>query len=105
MPVRLTSGSALRFADLLKEESTEFWEVMDLPTIPTQRDDILHRVSQVDRLDLLANRYYNDPVLWWVIAVANDIELAPTDLNIGETLRIPSPRYVRENLFETAVTR
>jgi nucleoid-associated protein YgaU len=104
MAVRLTNGSALRFTDLLSVDGFRFWEVADLPTIPTQRDDVLHRVSQVDRLDLLANRYYGDPVLWWVIAVANDIEIWPTQLNIGTTLRVPSPRYVRENLFQTAVT-
>lgn len=105
MAVRLVKSSALRFADLLQEDSIEFWEVNDLPTIPTQRDDVLHRVSGVDRLDLLAKRYYNDAVLWWVIAVANDIEIWPAGIYAGQTLRIPSPRYVRESLFRTAVTR
>ncbi len=105
MSVRLVKTSPLRFSDLLQEGGVEFWDVLDLPTIPTQRDDVLHRVSQVDRLDLLAKRYYNDAALWWVIASANGIEIWPTGLNIANTLRIPSPRYVRENLFQRAVTK
>lgn len=105
MTVRLTQTSALRFTDLLKVDGVEFWDVLDLPEIPVQRDDVVHRVSQVDRIDILANRYYKNPGLWWVIAVANDMEILPTHLNTGDTIRIPSPRYVRENLFEAAVTQ
>lgn len=103
MTVRLSANSALRFADLLSVDGIEFWDILDLPTIPTQRDDVLHRVIQPDRIDLLANTYYGTPTLWWVIASANNIEIIPTALNIGDTLRIPSPRYVRENLFQRAV--
>jgi nucleoid-associated protein YgaU len=59
-------------------------------------------VQGSERLDQLAHRYYDDPVLWWVIAMANDLDLIPTALNYGEVLRIPSPRYVSQNLFAKA---
>jgi len=38
----------------------------------------------------------------WVIAVANDMEILPTDLNAGDTIRVPSPRYVLTQLFKRA---
>lgn len=43
-----------------------------------------------DRYFKLAERYYNDPKLWWVIALYNQ---KPTEshLDIGDTIRIPYP--------------
>lgn len=41
------------------------------------------------RIDLVAMKAYNDVRLWWVIAVANDLE-DPTILDVGKVLRIPS---------------
>jgi hypothetical protein len=59
-------------------------------------------VKGLDRIDLLAQRYYQDPTYWWVIAKANEFEILPTDLNVGEEIVIPSPRYVRQGLFTSA---
>lgn len=41
-----------------------------------------------NRLDIIANSYYNSPRYWWVIALANDIN-DPFDVPKGVTLRIP----------------
>lgn len=51
-----------------------------------------HRVTQGDRLDLLAARYLADPEQWWKIADANGA-LRPEDLceAIGAALRIALP--------------
>jgi len=59
-------------------------------------------VQTNDRIDTIANTYYGDPVLWWVIAVANDMEIVPTQLQVGATIRIPSPVYVSQLLFQAA---
>jgi hypothetical protein len=101
----ISANSRLRFQEFVTVDGFEFWDLDDLPTIRPQTDDILYRVRQTDRIDLLANQHYGNPVLWWVIAVANDMEILPTALNIGETIRIPSPRYVTQNLFTTAVNK
>lgn len=103
MAVRVTNMSPLRFADLLTVDDMEFWGVIDLPDIPQQPGDIIHEVKSTDRLDLLAYTYYGDPVAKWVIAVANGMEILPTALNAGDTIRIPSPRYVLTQLFKKAV--
>jgi nucleoid-associated protein YgaU len=105
MSVQVVQNSRLRFADLGLIDGIEFWDVVDLPDLPEQPDDITYQVQSGDRLDRLANRFYGDPVLWWVIAAANDLEILPTDLNDGSFLRIPSPRFVVQQLFRDAKGR
>ena len=57
----------------------------------TPTDNDLYVISEVtDRLDLLANKYYGDRSLWWVIAVANNINDASFYVKEGLQLRIPS---------------
>jgi hypothetical protein len=102
MAVAVQQFSRLRFGQLTEVDGVEFWDVLDLPEIPEQRDDLVHQVVGPDRIDLLAHRYYGDSRAWWVIAVANGLEELPTELNVGEFLRIPSPRYVQQVLFKKA---
>jgi nucleoid-associated protein YgaU len=99
MSVDIPLRSRLQFADLLSYSGVEFWETVDLPNVEIQSDDVFHIVCSTDRIDSIAYKYYGDPVLWWVVAVANDLELVPTDLYEGQTLRIPAPRYVLQELF------
>lgn len=103
MPVRVPSYSRLRFGTMVADNGIEFWDVLDLPTILEQPDDIIHTVTSADRIDLLSYRYYKDARLWWVIAVANDMEDIPAQFNVGDELRIPAPRYVTQVLFKKAV--
>ena len=81
-------------------DDVEFFDLTDYPEIPLQHDDIQYAVTGVDRIDTLAAKFYGDEVLWWVIALANDMELLPRDLNVTDVLRIPSPRYVLQELFK-----
>ena len=54
-------------------------------------DNDLYVISDVaDRLDLLAHKYYGDRTLWWIIAVANNINDASFYVKEGIQLRIPS---------------
>lgn len=49
-----------------------------------------HTVQQGDRLDLIANQYYGDPLLYWEIADANNA-MKPEDLlRVGNRLLIPN---------------
>ena len=57
------------------------------PALP--RRYLHYTVKMNDRLDLLANTYYGDPTLWWVIADANPEVLYPFALTMGSILRIP----------------
>jgi len=48
-----------------------------------------HRVAGHERLDSIAQRYYADPLLFWLICDANET-IFPDDLLIpGRVLRIP----------------
>jgi nucleoid-associated protein YgaU len=52
--------------------------------------DFRYQVKQGDRLDLLANRFYRDPRMWWLISDANPDLLYPDDLlEPGTYLIIP----------------
>jgi hypothetical protein len=54
-------------------------------------DNDLYIISEGgDRLDLLANKYYNDKTKWWIIATANNINDATFYVEPGIQLRIPS---------------
>lgn len=105
MSVKVSTHSRLRFVDLLIADGVEFWEVAYLPEIPEQDDDIRYQIQGglQERLDRLATRYYGDPNLWWVIAVRNDMEIIPTDFSEGDIIIVPSPRYVRQELFNQVV--
>lgn len=105
MAAKIRKFSRLRFGTLLNVDGFEFWEVLDLPSIPEQPDDLTHRIGQNDRIDLLAAQFYKDARLWWVIAVANGMEILPTDFDLGQVIRIPSPRFVRQVLFKRARVR
>jgi hypothetical protein len=52
-----------------------------------------HIVAEVDRLDLIANRYYRDPLEFWRICDGNQA-MFPPDLvpTAGRILRIPNGR-------------
>lgn len=59
-------------------------------------DDLLvrreHRVIEGERLDQLAQRYYGDPLKYWLICDANEA-IFPDDLMVpGRVLRIPRNR-------------
>ena len=57
--------------------------------IPQPPPSLVHTVVAVDRLDLLAHRYFGDPLQFWRIADANPA-LAPEDvLDPGARISIP----------------
>jgi len=62
------------------------------PRIPLGPLDIYVYTTRGDRYDLLAQSYYNDSSLWWIINIANPSQdsgsLFPS---VGSQIRIPSP--------------
>ena len=41
------------------------------PEVPLSENDIYVYTTQGDRFDTLANQFYNDSSLWWIISIAN----------------------------------
>lgn len=105
MSIDIKNSSRLRFADLLSIDGMEFWDTLMLPLPESSQDDVTHIVMQGDRIDLIADRYYQDSGLWWVIAWANNLEILPTDMKENMRLRIPSKNYVISELLRKAARR
>jgi phage tail protein X len=61
------------------------------PEIPLDFNDIYVYSTIGDRFDLLAQQYYSDPSLWWIISTANT-NLAQGSYFIpeGSQIRIPT---------------
>lgn len=69
---------------------TAYYKRKTYPQIPFSETDVYVITTIGDRLDTIAYSYYNDPELWWIIAIANNNitkgSLYPTP---GTQLRIP----------------
>lgn len=61
------------------------------PDIPLSETDIYVYSTEGDRYDTLANQYFQDPSLWWVIQIANPKQPSDSYFPIpGVQLRIPT---------------
>jgi len=69
-----------------------YYQPLRYPSIPLSSNDIYILTSIGDRLDSLANQFYNDVRLWWIIAIANPdiIKRDSYNLNPNLEIRIPS---------------
>lgn len=94
MAVRIRGTSRLNFARLIVLQDVEHWEKSEYPKIEESNDDTIYQVQQEDRIDLLAERFYGNAELWWVIAIINDLNLLPSDLKPFSTIRIPTNRRI-----------
>jgi hypothetical protein len=66
------------------------YQTVRYPEIPFNENDIYVICTEGDRYDILAQRYYSDSSLWWIISTANrnlpQNSLLPTP---GAQIRIP----------------
>jgi len=67
------------------------------PEVPLNDNDTYVYSTQGDRFDILANQYYGDQSLWWVISIANTATAGtslPSDLP-QDSLIIPEGLQIR----------
>ena len=65
---------AKRFSnkEILKtQEGVRYYPNVIYPEVPVTEDDTYVIATDGDRYDTLAQQFYNDSSLWWVIASAN----------------------------------
>jgi len=70
---------------------TRYYRDNKYPRIPLSVNDIYVITTIGDRFDLLAQQYYGDSSLWWIISIAN--ETLPQNslyIPVGTQLRIPT---------------
>lgn len=74
------------------------WEVIDFPEAGT---DLIHIIKDYEagRIDLLADKYYGNVNLWWVIAYINEIMDPMVDMEAGDKIRIPHRNEVYAKLM------
>lgn len=99
MAVNVGRTSRLVLGELKSIDGIEFWDMLDLPVFVPRVTDLEHIVADVETIDSLAQQYYQDPILWWVIAWANGLEIIPLDMKVGMTLIIPDPSFVKNTLL------
>jgi len=69
------------------------------PPIPKRDDDIYIITQETDRLDTLADYFYGDPTLWWIIVHANNMSVADIGVEPGIQLRIPKDEFFVKDLI------
>ena len=65
------------------------YKTASYPVIVQQDSDLQVVSNSEDYLDSLALKYYGDPSLYWIIALANNLGKGRLSVPSGLTLRIP----------------
>jgi len=65
---------------------------LQVPPVIEDVSDVLYKVSQggAARLDLISDKFYGTPELWWVIAQVNPGTDPLVGFSIGQTIRVPT---------------
>ena len=74
-----------------KINGKEVYVTSRYPEVPWSEDDIYVYTTQGDRFDTLAQQYYKDSSLWWIISIANTDQLSQNTLVIPSGLQIRIP--------------
>lgn len=83
----------------IKYEGKTVYKTSRYPEVPLSENDVYVITTQGDRFDTLAQQYYSDSSLWWVISIANTgnagantlIGLSQSTLVIPEGIQIRIP--------------
>ena len=79
---------------------TQYYKTTFYPEIPLSENDIYVITDFGDRLDLLANQFYNDSTGWPIIATANNLGQGTLNVEAGIQIRIPDPTKFRDYIIQ-----
>tara|TARA_A100001391_G_scaffold18254_1_gene10195 strand:- start:1889 stop:2167 length:279 start_codon:yes stop_codon:yes gene_type:complete len=75
---------------ILKDKNgIRYYKPTIVQNIPLQDTDRFIFPFDGDRLDIIAQRYYGDSNLWWIIAKANEISSGQIGLDPEKKIRVP----------------
>jgi|TARA_R100000030_G_scaffold31429_1_gene23063 hypothetical protein len=78
-------------AQIRKDKNgVRFFRPTVVPNIPIKDSDIFVYPVFGDRFDTLAQRYYEDSNLWWIIAKANELSRGNIAPDPTKKIRIPT---------------
>ena len=72
------------------KDGTRYYKPTIVPNVPIKDSDIFVYPVYGDRFDTIAQRYYNDSTLWWIIAKANELSKGQISPDPLKKLRIPT---------------
>ena len=72
-----------------------------VPVIPLSDQDTYIKTTTPERLDKLANQFYGDATLWWVIAVSNGLGKGSLYVPENTTIRIPPSANIQQIIKQT----
>ena len=93
---RYTTANTLRDTKEKRYLSTTL-----IPPMPISTSDTYIVVTTPERLDKLANTFYGDARLWWIIAAANGLGKGTIIVPSDSRLRIPSAANVQQVINDT----
>ena len=73
-----------------KDNNNRYYKPTIVPNVPIKDTDIFVYPLYGDRFDTMAQRYYNDSNLWWIIAKANEVSNGKISPDPLKKLRIPT---------------
>lgn len=78
------------------DDNQYYYDIWTIPQIDEQPQDTYYtlKVTENLRLDKIAQIIYGNYLLWWIIAVANNIVDPLTELSTGQVIRIPFLPYI-----------
>tara|TARA_Y100001972_G_C7518348_1_gene261574 strand:- start:256 stop:555 length:300 start_codon:yes stop_codon:yes gene_type:complete len=66
-----------------------------IPAPELSSQDIYIQITSPERLDLLADQFYGDATLWWIIATTNGLGKGTLFTPEGITIRIPPAQDIQ----------
>ena len=82
-------GRYTTIADTTTLKGKQYKTTVKYPDLPLGFDDIYAYTDEGDRFDILAQTYYGDSNLWWIIAAASGIGWG-LQCPPGTVIRIPT---------------
>tara|TARA_R110000803_G_scaffold115019_1_gene183460 strand:- start:470 stop:775 length:306 start_codon:yes stop_codon:yes gene_type:complete len=92
-----------RYKKILTKKTTQgtvYKRTVIYPEIPLNENDIYVISQYGDRYDTLAQEFYKDSELWWIISSANNYQKGSLNITPGIQLRIPADSSTALEVFE-----
>lgn len=85
---------------LKTKQGRRYYKNVIYPSIPVNENDTYLITTGGDRYDTLAQQFYGDSSLWWVIASANNSKKDGLIVEAGVQLRVPYDATLAVTLYE-----
>jgi hypothetical protein len=76
-----------------------------IPVPPISSNDVYIQTTSIERLDLLAYKFYGDESLWYIIASANSLGKGSLVVPTNSLLRIPDITDIQTQIQTVNITR